>query len=318
MLSSSYERSFCCYFQKIIERHVFQTNVGVQHQLQPSKLIKTLKLLDNSPQSTRFSKFLFFKLISASILLKPQENVLEIVFCSEALEQNKNSRNYKIFYICNQCVDFNFDMLYKRVLNVVQILLSTVTHTIVLQFQLQPELFNNSKINSELFILIFTLTYKHSLILIILLCASENMKNEYISVEYIIYIFSTNSRVIGAKTTKQWLVTFIHHPFLSRITLRNLETKQYKSRNIFVRIIVSAQVEQKQAHKYILLYRPQEKLNIWKMEVSSSQFINKILILENSNFSQLFQKQKRPSPVVMMLSCTTTPIHNDMTYLDYY
>ncbi|CAL6016377.1 Hypothetical_protein [Hexamita inflata] len=83
------------------------------------------------------------------------------------------------------------------------------------------------------------------------------------------------------------------------------QTKQYKSRNIFVRIIVSVQVEQKQAHKYILLYRPQEKLNIWKMIVSSSQFINKILILENNNFSQQFQKQKRPSLAVMMLSYYT-------------
>ncbi|CAL5990657.1 Hypothetical_protein [Hexamita inflata] len=88
--------------------------------------------------------------------------------------------------------------------------------------------------------------------------------------------------------------------------------------NIFVRIIVSAQVELKQVQKYILLYRPQEKLNIWKMEVSSSQFINKILILENNNFTQQFQKQKRPSLVVVMLSYYTAPIHNDMTYLDYY
>ncbi|CAL5997197.1 Hypothetical_protein [Hexamita inflata] len=88
--------------------------------------------------------------------------------------------------------------------------------------------------------------------------------------------------------------------------------------NIFVRIIVSAQEELKQVQKYILLYRPQEKLNIWKMEVSSSQFINKILILENNNFTQQFQKQKRPSLVVVMLSYYTAPIHNDMTYLDYY
>ncbi|CAL6014868.1 Hypothetical_protein [Hexamita inflata] len=121
MLSSSYERSFGCYFQKIIERHVFQTDIGVQHQLQPSKLIKKLKLIGNSPQSTRFQKLLFFKLILAQTQQKPQENVLEIEFCSKTLEQSNNSKNYKILYICNQSIDFNFDMLYKRVINGVQI-----------------------------------------------------------------------------------------------------------------------------------------------------------------------------------------------------
>ncbi|CAL6012891.1 Hypothetical_protein [Hexamita inflata] len=121
MLSSSYERLFCCYFQKIIECYVFLVTDRVQHSPQPSKLIKKLKLIGNSPQSTRLQKLLFFKLILALTRLKPQENVLEIVFCSEALEQNNNSRNYKIFYICNQSVDFNVDMLYKRIINGVQI-----------------------------------------------------------------------------------------------------------------------------------------------------------------------------------------------------
>ncbi|CAL6101439.1 Hypothetical_protein [Hexamita inflata] len=88
--------------------------------------------------------------------------------------------------------------------------------------------------------------------------------------------------------------------------------------DIFVRIIVSAHVELKQVHKIILLYRPQEKLNIWKIEVLSSQFINKILIMENNNFTQQFQKQKRPSLVVMMLSYTTAPVHNDTEDLDYF
>ncbi|CAL6009137.1 Hypothetical_protein [Hexamita inflata] len=55
------------------------------------------------------------------------------------------------------------------------------------------------------------------------------MKNEYNSGEYIYYQFSTNSRGVGANTTKQWLITFIHHLFL-QIALRNLETLFYKSR----------------------------------------------------------------------------------------
>ncbi|CAL6101873.1 Hypothetical_protein [Hexamita inflata] len=54
------------------------------------------------------------------------------------------------------------------------------------------------------------------------------------------------------------------------------------------------------------------------MEVSSSQFINKILILENNNFTQQFQKQKRPSMVVVMLSYYTAPVHNDMEDFEYY
>ncbi|CAL5999950.1 Hypothetical_protein [Hexamita inflata] len=117
----SYERQFCCYFQKIIEHYVFLVTDRVQHSPQPSKLIKKLKLIGNSPQSTRFQKLLVFRLILALTRLKPQENVLEIAFCSKTLEQSNNSRNYKILYICNQSVDFNFDLLYKRVINGVQI-----------------------------------------------------------------------------------------------------------------------------------------------------------------------------------------------------
>ncbi|CAL6053412.1 Hypothetical_protein [Hexamita inflata] len=199
-----------------------------------------------------------------------------------------------------------------------KLFLSTVTLAIVLQFySIASELQNNSKIY-ELLVQIFTLIFRHALILVKLLQASEDVKIEYNSVEYIMYLFSTNSRGVGANTTKQQLVTFIHHPYLLQITLKNLETYFINQEDIFVRIIVSAQVELKQVHKYILLYRPQEKLNVWKMEVSSSQFINKILILENNNFSQLFQKQKRLNPVVMILSCTTTLVHNDTKDLDYY
>ncbi|CAL6110798.1 Hypothetical_protein [Hexamita inflata] len=144
------------------------------------------------------------------------------------------------------------------------------------------------------------------------------MKNEYNSGEYIIYQFSTNSSGLGANTTKQLLVTFINHLFCYEQHQRIKNLRIINRENIFVRIIVSAQVELKQVHKSILLYRPQEKLNIWKIQVLSSQFINKIFILENNNFSQQFQKQKRPSMVVMMLSYYTAPVHNDMEDFEYY
>ncbi|CAL6014866.1 Hypothetical_protein [Hexamita inflata] len=144
------------------------------------------------------------------------------------------------------------------------------------------------------------------------------MKNEYNSGEYIIYQFSTNSSGLGANTTKQLLVTFINLPFCYEQHQRIQKLCIIIREDIFVRIIVSAQVELKQVHKSIILYRPQEKLNIWKIQVLSSQFINKIFILENNNFSQQFQKQKRPSLVVMMLSYYTAPVHNDMEDFDYY
>ncbi|CAL6027268.1 Hypothetical_protein [Hexamita inflata] len=97
------------------------------------------------------------------------------------------------------------------------------------------------------------------------------------------------------------------------IAVLNMQPYTYK-----VRIIVSAQVELKYVHKIILLYRPQEKLNIWKIKVLSSHFINKILILENNIISQQFEKLKRSSLVVMMLFYYTAPVHNDMEDLDYY
>ncbi|CAL6093320.1 Hypothetical_protein [Hexamita inflata] len=52
-----------------------------------------------------------------------------------------------------------------------------------------------------------------------------------------------------------------------------------------------------------------QNLNIWKIE---------ILILKYNYFTQQFQKYKRISKEVMMLSCTIAPVHNDMKDLDCY
>ncbi|CAL5999948.1 Hypothetical_protein [Hexamita inflata] len=70
-----------------------------------------------------------------------------------------------------------------------------------------------------------------------------------------------------------------------------------------------------QKHSLIQTLREVKHLNI---QVLSSQFINKILIFENNNFTQQFQKQKRPSMVVVMLSYYTAPVHNDMEDFEYY
>ncbi|CAL6101270.1 Hypothetical_protein [Hexamita inflata] len=159
--------------------------------------------------------------------------------------------------------------------------------------------------------------YHNAKILVKQLQTSKIVKVEYNSVNSDLIQFSPKQRGFSAKYLKWQQVMFITVLFNNKMRYECLKVQIVKRVIFSVWYSLSTRDESSKVHKRILLCRPLKKLNIWKRENLSSQFINKILIQENNNFSQYFQKQTRPSQAVMILSYTTTPKHNDIEDYKY-
>ncbi|CAL5990000.1 Hypothetical_protein [Hexamita inflata] len=138
------------------------------------------------------------------------------------------------------------------------------------------------------------------------------MKIEQNSVNQDLIQFSLNIVCLVQSTCSGRQVTFITVLLYNKMHYECLKLQIVNRVGFSVRYAFSTLDESAKVHKRILLCRPLKKLNIWKREILSSQFIKKIISLENNYFTHYFQKQKRPSQTAMMLSYTTTLKHNDI------
>ncbi|CAL6054587.1 Hypothetical_protein [Hexamita inflata] len=146
---------------------------------------------------------------------------------------------------------------------------------------------------------------------------SEIVKIEQNSENSDLIQFSPKLRGFSAKYLNWQYVMFIAAIFYNKMRYECLKVQIVKRVRLSVWHTLSTLDESSKVHKCILLRRPLKKLNIWKSGDLSSQFINKIVSLENNYFAHYFQKQTRTSQAVMMLSYTTTPKHNDTQDYQY-
>ncbi|CAL6002669.1 Hypothetical_protein [Hexamita inflata] len=124
---------------------------------------------------------------------------------------------------------------------------------------------------------------------------SEKVKIEQNSVNSDLIQFSPKHRGFSAKYLNWQYVMFIAAIFYNKMRYECLKVQIVKRVRLSVWHTLSTLDESSKVHKCILLRRPLKKLNIWKSGDLSSQFINKIMSLENNQSLFLEADQNKPS-----------------------